>query len=268
MRYQSLDSEHSELSNLSYARKSALAVTLAGALATPPLCAQMLEEVIVTAQKREVGLQDSALSVAALTGDTLEKSGILSASDLSNSVAGFSMTAGTPFDAELNIRGITNTRIDAPTASPSVGIFIDDVYVSRTGLLNMDFYDIERVEIIRGPQGVLLGKNVVGGALSVITAKPEFDTSAKVNVALGNFSSQLVTGYVTGALSERLAGRLSVQKRTQDGYATNVLTQQDLHNIDSLQARGSLLYEDDGNDFSARVTYEYLRDRGNSVLEY
>ncbi len=78
----------------------------------------------------------------------------------------------TPLDQELNIRGITNTRLDSPSADPSVGTFVDGVYIGRTGDYNFDFFDLERVEVIRGPQGVLLGKNVVGGALSVITAAP------------------------------------------------------------------------------------------------
>jgi iron complex outermembrane receptor protein len=118
---------------------------------------------------------------------------IFTANDLANSVAGFSLTAGTPLDAELNIRGITNTRLDSPTADPSVGTFVDGVYIGRTGDYNFDFYDLERIEVIRGPQGVLLGKNVVGGALSIITAAPEQETSGSVLISPQSFSN-CVTG--------------------------------------------------------------------------
>ena len=129
----------------------------------------------VTAQRRETDLQTTPVAISAYGGEALDENKIFTVSDLANSVPAFSLTALTPLDAELNIRGITNTRLDSPTADPSVGTFVDGVYMGRTGDLNFDFYDLERIEVIRGPQGVLLGKNVVGGALSVITAKPTFE---------------------------------------------------------------------------------------------
>ena len=136
----------------------------------------------VTAQRRETDLQTTPVAITAYTGEALAENKIFTVSDLAASVPAFSLTALTPLDAELNIRGITNTRLDSPTADPSVGTFVDGVYMGRTGDLNYDFYDLERIEVIRGPQGVLLGKNVVGGALSVITAKPSFEPSGNVLV--------------------------------------------------------------------------------------
>ena len=177
-------------------------VSLAVAAATPAGYAQTLEVVIVTAQRRETALQTTPIAVSAYTGESLAEDKVFTATDLANSVPAFSLTAGTPLDAELNIRGITNTRLDAPSADPSVGTFVDGVYMGRTGDLNYDFYDLERIEVIRGPQGVLLGKNVVGGALSVTTAKPEHETSGKVLASYGNYESMLASGYVTGGLSD------------------------------------------------------------------
>jgi iron complex outermembrane receptor protein len=144
--------------------------TVAGWLAVGLLAAgggasaQPLEEIVVTAQKREVGLQTAPVAITAYSGETLEENKIYDVMDLANNVPAFSLTMNTPLDLELNIRGVTNTRLDSPTADPSVGLFLDEVYVGRTGGLNTDFYDLERIEVIRGPQGVLLGKNVVGGA--------------------------------------------------------------------------------------------------------
>ena len=126
-----------------------------------------LEEITVTAQRRETALQTTPISISAYSGEAIAEAKLFSPGDLAAAVPGFSLTAGTPLDVELNIRGITNTRLDSPSADPSVGTFIDGIYMGRTGDLNYDFYDLERVEVIRGPQGVLLGKNVVGGALSV-----------------------------------------------------------------------------------------------------
>jgi iron complex outermembrane receptor protein len=113
--------------------------------------AQALEEIVVTAQKREVGLQDAPLSISAFSGETLEKGRILDAGDLAYANAGLTFTNPTPFDMELNIRGVMNTRLDAPSASRSVGTFMDEVVVGRMGLMNMNFYDIERIEVLRGP---------------------------------------------------------------------------------------------------------------------
>ena len=166
----------------------AVAATLAFAAAAPAAWSQQsteggLEEIVVTATRREVNLQTIPVAVSAFTGQALADNKLFSAEDLANATPSFSFTAFTPLDQELNIRGITNTRLDSPSADPSVGTFVDGVYIGRTGDYNFDFYDLERIEVIRGPQGVLLGKNVVGGALSVITASPSQQASSEVHVS-------------------------------------------------------------------------------------
>ena len=222
-----------------------------------------LEEIIVTAQKRQIAIQDSALSVVAITGDALEKDRNLSFADVARSITGFSYTGNTTFDQELNMRGVTNTRVDAPTADPSVGVFVDGVYVGRTGLLNMDLYDIERVEVIRGPQGVLLGKNVVGGAMSIISRAPEQEASGSLSLSFGNFNDVRATGYATGGLSETVSGRFSFQYRDHDGYAHDVLNDREMEDLRSVQLRGQLLYESRDSDLTARLMVEYSDDDAN-----
>lgn len=226
--------------------------------------AQALEEVVVTAQRREVGLQDSALSVSAFSGEQLEEAQVFNAGDLAQTTVGLSFTNPTPFDMELNIRGVMNTRLDAPSASRSIGVFFDEVVVGRMGLMSMDFYDLERVEVLRGPQGVLLGKNVVGGAVNIITAKPEMETSAAIRAQVGNLGAKLLSGHVNVPINDKLAVRGSMQLRQNDGFASNVYTGRDLHNLDSTQARLSFLYAGD-NDFEARFTFEYMEDEGNGT---
>ena len=169
-----------------------------------------LEEVVVTAQRRETSLQTTAVAITAFSGEKLAEDKIFTVSDLANSVPSFSFTANTPLDVELNIRGITNTRLDSPTADPSVGTFVDGVYIGRTGDYNFDFYDLERIEVIRGPQGVLLGKNVVGGALSIITAAPKFENSGEAMLSFGNYDAITAAGHVTGGLTDDVAGRAVV----------------------------------------------------------
>ncbi len=225
----------------------------------------MLEEVMVTAQRREENLQTTPLAVSAVTAQYIESNRIFNVTDLAASTPSFSLTANTPLDLELNIRGVTNTRLDSPTADPSVGMFVDDVYIGRTGDINVDFFDIDRIEVIRGPQGVLLGKNVVGGAISVYTKKPEFEKDAEVMVSLGNYSSLLVNGFATGKVADNLAGRFSFQSRSHDGYGYDLLNDRELENLDSIQFRGQLLYEPDDSNFTARLILDYADDSSNGL---
>jgi iron complex outermembrane receptor protein len=227
--------------------------------------AQVLEEIVVTAQRRETDLQTTPIAITAYSGETLAENKIFNATDLANAVPAFSMTALTPLDAELNIRGITNTRLDAPSADASVGTFLDGVFIARTGDISYDFYDLERIEVIRGPQGVLLGKNVVGGALSIITAKPSFDESGKVTVGYGNYDARFSSGYVTGALTDDIAGRFSFQMRDHDGYAHDILHDRDVENLESMQARGQLLFTPDGSDFTGRLIADFTKDSTNGI---
>lgn len=231
----------------------------------PTAGAQELEEIVVTAQRRETNLQTTPVAISAYSGDSLEQSKVFSAADLANSVPAFSLTALSPLDAELNIRGITNTRLDSPTSDPSVGTFLDGVYIGRTGDFNFDFYDLERIEVIRGPQGVLLGKNVVGGALSIITAAPKQERSARVLASYGNYDAVLLSGYVTGGLSDTVAGRFSFQVRNRDGFARDVLHDRDVEDLDSIQARAQLAWDGGDSGWSARAILDYTKDETNGI---
>jgi iron complex outermembrane receptor protein len=245
----------------------AVVATLAFAAAAPAAWSQQstaggLEEVVVTATRREANLQTIPVAVSAVTGQALADNKLFSVGDLANAVPSFSYTAFTPLDQELNMRGVTNTRLDSPSSDPSVGTFIDGVYMGRTGDYNFDFFDLERIEVIRGPQGVLLGKNVVGGALSVITAPPSQEVSAAATASYGNYDAILVSGHVNGGLTDTLSGRLSFQYRRHDGYAEDVLHNRDLENLDSKQLRGQLLWEP-GDGWRIRGIFDYTDDSTN-----
>lgn len=227
---------------------------------------QVLEEIVVTAQKREVGLQSAPIAISAFSGATLTKNRIYTVSDLAALVPSLGLTAGnSPVDLELNIRGITNTRLDSPSGEAAVGTFVDEIYIGRNGGMNTDYFDIERIEVIRGPQGVLLGKSVVGGALSIVTAKPEFEKSGAINVGVGNYDSRLISGHVTGGLSDAWAGRLSFQSRSHDGYAKDVLHDRELEDLDSMQVRAQLLYQPDEGGWSGRLVVDYSKDSTNGI---
>ncbi len=250
-------------------------IALVAAAATPAASAQDaepqagsgggLETITITTQRRETGLQDAAVAVSAVTGDDLEASNIASYEDLAGSISSLSFTALSVFDHEYNIRGVTNTRLDAPTSDQSIGIFVDEVYVGRSGLLNTNFFDIERVEVVRGPQGVLLGRNVVGGAISIITAAPEFEPGGSVKVGYGNFNAISAEGHVTGGLGEGIAGRLSFNAIDRGGYNKDVLNNRELDDLQSVQLRGQLLFEPTGANTSARLIADFMDDKSNGA---
>jgi iron complex outermembrane receptor protein len=231
--------------------------------------AEQLEEITVTAQKREAGLQSTSVAISAFSGENIRKNRIFSASDLAAAAASLSFTAGnSPLDQEINIRGITNTRLDSPAAEAAVGQFVDEIYIGRTGGMDVDYFDIERIEVIRGPQGVLLGKSVVGGALSVITASPEFETSGEIGISFGNYDSQQISGHVTGALNQNWAGRVAFQTRNHDGYAKDVLHDRDLEDLESMQLRAQIMNQpvDDGVGVRLIVDYSKVSSNGINVV--
>ncbi len=243
----------------------AVTAALSIAAAAPAWAQQGLEEVVVTAQRRESALQTTPIAITAFGGQQIAEDKIFSVSELADSAPSFSFTAGSPLDAELNIRGITNTRLDSPTSDPSVGTFVDGVYVGRTGDYNFDFYDLERVEVIRGPQGVLLGKNVVGGAISVITNAPSQENAAELTLSYGNYDSQLISGFVNGGLSDTVAGRFSLQYRSHDGYAEDILHDRETQDLSSMQARGQLQFESPESGWRVRGILDYSDDSSNGL---
>lgn len=222
-----------------------------------------LEELVVTAQKREMNLQAAPLSITAIGGETLARDKILNSEDLGHSAIGLSFTQNSPQALELNIRGVVNTRLTAPTADQSVSTFVDEVYVSRSGNLNTEFYDLARIELVRGPQGVLLGKNVTGGAISVITAAPEFKTGGEMAFTYGNYDLKQATGHITGAITDEIAGRFSFQTVNHSGYARDLQHNVDLEDLDSVQLRGQLLYQPHESDLRVRLIVDYNKDTSN-----
>ncbi|MFN6935757.1 MAG: TonB-dependent receptor plug domain-containing protein, partial [Tsuneonella sp.] len=229
----------------------------------PESSGPQLDEIIVTAQRRSTDLQDTSAAISAFGGDALAESRVLSFEDVATRATSLSFTALTPMDQEFNVRGITNTRLDSPTADQSIGIFFDDVYVGRSGLFNFDLFDVDRVEVIRGPQGVLLGRNVVGGAISVYSARPESTFGGHLTASYGNYNEKLINAHVTGPLSDTINGRFAFQVRNRDGFNYDIAHDVDLDNIDSIQMRGQVEYKPVGSDFTARFIADYTRDKAN-----
>ncbi len=224
-----------------------------------------LETIVVTAQRRTDNVQSAPLAISAITGANLAKNRVTSITDLAQTMTGISFTANSPQANEINIRGVVNTRLTGPTADQSVSTFVDDVYVGRSGVLNTNFYDVARIEVVRGPQGVLLGKNVAGGAVNVISNKPTQENSAAVTASIGNYNLRQITGFVNGAIANDLSGRISFQSIKHSGYARDLLHNVQLENQDSNQGRLQLAWEPAGTGFKGLFIADYSQESNDGI---
>lgn len=231
-----------------------------------------IEEVLVSARRRgDERLQDVPVAVSVLSDEALRKSGIADLSEVASRTPSFTFGQQIGNQQEVVIRGIGTLRLTGSAAEPSVGLFIDEVYVGRRGTATPPLFDLERVEVVRGPQGTLYGKNVVGGAVNLITARPSDETSARVAVSYGQFDAlggrDLWEGsaYVTGALRDSVAARAAVYYRKHDGYSQNTLLDERLDDQDSYAVRGSLLFQPiDSLDIHVVADFSHNESNGQS----
>ena len=203
-----------------------------------------IETIIVTATKREESIQDVPIAVSAITGEDLAARGvqdIYGLMEVAPSVVVYNSNSTTN-GGTLRIRGVGTTG-NNPGLEAAVGTFIDGIYRSRAGLAFNDLTDLDRVEILRGPQGTLFGKNTVAGAVNIITRKPEFDNGFSVSGGLGNLESRELGLVANAVLSDDvLAGRLSVAYRQRDGYYKDIDRDAAYDNRDRRSIRAQLLW--------------------------
>lgn len=217
------------------------------------------DEIIVTAQKREQSLKDVPLSVAVLGGEQLGDRNITEISQLQTMTPNFSFQgSNNPRGAGISIRGIGTNNFSSAIEG-SVGIVIDGVPIGRQGAGLTDFFDVQRVEILRGPQGTLFGKNASAGVLNIVTNDPSHSWGGRVQASYGEENEFVVRGAVTGGLTENLAFRASAYLTKRDGYIDNVFDGSKLNERDEWGARAKLLWEPADNirvlvagDYSSR----------------
>lgn len=224
---------------------AALTATIVGA-AAPTVMAQgvgMMEEVIVTAAKREQTLQEIPVAVSVVTSESIEQAQVLDIKDLQTLVPSLKVTQ-LQGSAQTNfiIRGFGNGANNAGI-EPSVGVFIDGVYRSRVGSALADLPKLERVEVLRGPQSTLFGKNASAGVINVVTAKPDLaGFSGSVGATAANFDQLIVRGDVTGPISDNVAFSLFGSMNQRDGYYKNLELGTEQNEIDRWNFRGQLLF--------------------------
>ena len=258
--------------------RSPLTLALAAAVASTTLSttasaqdpargsAALLEEVVVTARKREEGAQDVPLSISAFNSDQIEA---LKVRDLTNlrvgmpnvSLEDIGTTRGT---ANFSIRGLgINSSI--PSIDPAVGVFVNGVYLGVNNGIIFDIFDLESIEVLRGPQGTLFGRNVTGGAILMNTKKPgdELEATLRYSIEAGDEggASSIYQGAVGGPLTDTIGGRLVVYYNDDDGRFENDFNGDDFGEIEQKMARGTLTWAaTDTTDFT--VMYEYNETDG------
>ena len=229
--------------------------------------AQVIEDVIVTAEKRSESVQDISQSVTAITEDDLDAKNINSFVDLSAIVPGVTVAKNEGYKTVISIRGVGNETNQNAIAAPSVAFHMDGIFIASPFSLQTDFIDVERIEVLRGPQGTLFGQNSTGGAINVISKKPSTEGySNSSDVTLGSYSQSKFRSSSNIPLSDKLATRFSFSTNKRDGFSENIVTGQELDDANSLSIRSDWLYE--LSDASTlRVFGQYFEiDRNGSAM--
>ena len=202
------------------------------------------DAIIVTATRRSEQAQDVPIAVSVVGGEHIDSTGSFNVGRLQQLTPTLQFYSSNPRNTAVNIRGIgvpfglTNDGIEQ-----GVGIYIDDVYNSRVASATFDFLDVAQIEVLRGPQGTLYGKNTTAGAINITTRQPTFDFEGRAEVSIGNRGYRQLKATVSGPLSDALAARLALSSTSRDGTLFNVTSQRGVNEQDNLGLRGQLLWQ-------------------------
>ncbi|WP_134088455.1 TonB-dependent receptor [Olivibacter sp. XZL3] len=226
-----------------------------------------LSEVAVTARRRTERIQNVPISISVVGGARVENAGAFNVNRLKELVPAVQLYSSNPRNTTLNIRGLgstfglTNDGID-----PGVGFYVDGVYFARPAATTLDFIDVERIEVLRGPQGTLFGKNTTAGAFNITTRKPSFTPEVNFEASYGNYGYIQAKSSITGPLTKNLAARFSFSGTQRDGVLYNVATDQHVNDLNNLGFRGQLLYTP-SNDVSIILAGDASRQRPNGYAQ-
>lgn len=202
-----------------------------------------LSELVITSRRRVEAAQNVPIAVSVLGGRQVEEAGAFNVNRLKELVPTVQLYSSNPRNTTLNIRGLgstfglTNDGID-----PGVGFYVDGVYYARPAATTLDFIDIEQIEVLRGPQGTLFGKNTTAGAFNITTHAPRFKRGVNFEVGYGNYGFIQAKASVTGAITKKLAARLSFSGTQRNGVLYNVATQKSVNDLNNIGVRGQLLF--------------------------
>jgi len=218
---------------------------------------QVLEAIVVTAQRRAENLQDVPISINAFTSEMVASQRILDFQDLGAAIPGFSINSFSKSRMNPSLRGGSSSLAGAG-AEGAVGMFIDDMYFGGPGDFEIDLFDVERIEVLRGPQGTLFGRNTTGGAIVVTTKDPTEEFEAQVDATVGNYDLVQLRGLVSGPLSDNLFGSIAFSSVDRDGTSHNITTGNDVDNTNRASVRGKLRWVLE-NDLEVKLSLGFTR---------
>lgn len=221
--------------------------------------AQGVDSIVVTAQKRAQDIQDVPLAISAFGEDQLQAIKAVDVNDIAARTPNFTITQFNLGEPQYYIRGVGSTS-DSAASDPTVPVFIDEVYIGRAAGSNFDFFDLERVEVLRGPQGTLYGRNTTGGAINVITKKPSLDGQyLRLQGVAGNYGNYEARAVGNIALSDQAAVKGAVSYRTQNGFSENLNTGEEVGGVENISFRGQALFEP-SDRVSLLISGDYASD--------
>jgi iron complex outermembrane receptor protein len=219
-----------------------------------------LTEITVTAQRRSESLQTVPIAITAVNAAEMERNGIHDLGTLSGQVPGLTFSPYAPGQNIVSLRGVSSNDDGAGTDN-SVAVFVDDVYLGRVSNINPEMYDVDRVEVLRGPQGTLYGKNTIGGAVNIISSRPNTSNlDIKATADFGNYDRHSFSALMTGPIGGDWAGKLVVSTRNSDGWVNNVVLHTKEKNDDGQAVRGQLLRVGDSSELLLSADYQQLND--------
>ena len=226
------------------------------------------EEIIVTAEKRDESLQGVSQAVTALTSSEIETKNINSIVDLSAIVPGVTVAKNEGYKTVISIRGVGNETNQNAIAAPSVAYHMDGIFIASPFALQSDFLDVERIEVLRGPQGTLFGQNSTGGAINVISKKPSTEErTVKTQLTMGNFNMMKLSSSSNTPISDTIATRLAVSVVNRDGFSKNVTNGQYLDDVDNVSIRSDWIF-DINESTSLRIFGQYFNtDRNGAAMK-
>lgn len=218
----------------------------------------MLEEVVVTAQKRTESLTDVPISIAVMSSEAIMKTGVRQMREVAEFIPNMSISGGNDSTTAVRIRGVgANTRnIGFDTRA---GVYVDGVYMGQSPAQNVDILDLERIEVARGPQGTLFGKNTVAGAINLITNKPSQEQELLVTGEVGNYDSHRVSAIANLPLGDNAAARFSIVDHNREGFIRNVTTGTRHNERDGTSMRGQFAFA--GDNYDVNIAGDYLESR-------
>ncbi len=220
-----------------------------------------LDTIVVTAQRQSQSLQDVPIAVSAFGADQLEKSGIEGASDIQFALPNVTFTKTNFTSQSFQIRGVGANATGAATEG-STGIHVNDIPIANARIFETEFFDVERVEILRGPQGTQFGRNATGGVLNVLTRRPSQELSAELGIEYGNYQSVKLNGAINVPVGDVAAFRLAGNYIKRDGYTTNLFTNKDIDGRDQFALRGSFRWNVSENT-TADLMLQHFKENSN-----